>query len=89
MFTYPSSGVDHGKPIQRVRSKEVLLLPLVQAGQDLRQILGRIRPFAAVPGSIVFPVEIPHGVASVLQWLYPSLDACRHDSDHGQAGMSH
>ena len=66
VFAYPRLGIIHGEPIQRVRPKEILLLPLIQAGQDRHQIFDRIRPFAAVTGGIVLPVEIPHGVAPVL-----------------------
>ena len=39
-------------------------------------------------GGVILPVEIPHGVASVLKWLHPSRNAYGHDLDHGQSGMS-
>ena len=53
--------------------EEVLLLPLVQARQDLHQIGGRSRPLAAMTGGVIFPVEIPHGVASILKRLHPRI----------------
>ena len=84
---YPAPRVVHGESIQRIRAEEVLLLPLVQAGQDLYQIGGRSRPSAAMTGGIIFPVEIPHGVAPILERLHPSHNARGHDSNHGQSGV--
>ena len=87
MFAYPAPRVIHGEPIQWARLEEVLLLPLVQAGQDLHQIGGRSRPRAAMTGGVILPVEIPHGVAPILERLHPSHNACGHDSNHGQSEM--
>ena len=39
-------------------------------------------------GGIIFPVEIPHGVAPILQRLHPLRNAYGHDLNHGQSGMS-
>ena len=75
--------VIHGESIQWTRAEEVLLLPLEQAGQDLHQIGGRSRPRAAMMGGVILPVEIPHGVAPILERLHPSHNACGHDSNHG------
>ena len=87
MFTYPAPRVIHGESVQWTRLEEVLLLPLVQAGQDLHQIGGRSRPLAAMTGGVILPVEIPRGVAPILERLHPSHNACGHDSNHGQSGM--
>ena len=45
--------------VQRIRAEEVLLLPLVQAGQDLHQIGGRSRSRAAMTGGVILPVKNP------------------------------
>ena len=87
VFAYPTPGIIHGEPIQRVRLEEVLFLPLVQAGQDLHEIVNRSRPFAAMTGGVILPVEIPHGVAPILERLHPAYDARYHDSNHGQSEM--
>ena len=84
---YPAPRVIHGESIQWIRAEEVLLLPLVQAGQDLCHIGCRARPSAAMTGGVVFPVEIPHRVAPILEWLQPSHNARGHDSNHGQSGV--
>ena len=80
---YPTPRVVHGKSVQRIRAEEVLVLPLVQAGQDLHQIVGRARFLAAVTGGVVVSVEVPHGVAPILEQMHPTHNACGHDSDHG------
>ena len=80
---YPAPRVVHGKTVQGIRAEGVLLLPLVQAGQDLHQIVGRARSLAAVTGGVVVSIEVPHGVAPILERLHPMHNACGHDSDHG------
>ena len=87
MSACPAPRVIHGESIQWTRAEEVLLLPLVQAGQDLRQIGSRSRPLAAMTGGVILPVEILHGVAPILEWLHPSDNARGHDSNHGQSGV--
>ena len=47
--------------------------PFVQAGQDLCQIGCRARPSAAVTGGVILPIEIPHGVAPILERLHPRI----------------
>ena len=88
MSAYPAPTVIRGESVQWTRLEEVLLLPLVQAGQDLHQIFGQSRPLAAMTGGVVLPVEISHGVAPILERLHPSHNARGHDSNHGQYGMS-
>ena len=80
---YPAPRVIHGESIQWTRAEEVLLLTLVQARQDLHQIGGRSWPLAAMMGGVILLVEIPHGVAPILERLHPSHKACGHDSNHG------
>ena len=88
MSAYPAPRVVHGKSVQWTSAEEVLLLPFLQAGQDLHQIHGRSRPLVAMTGGVILPIEIPHSVAPVLEWLHPSHNARGHDSNHGQSGMS-
>ena len=88
MSAYPAPRVIHRESIQRIRVEEVLFLSLVQAGQELFQIGCRAWPRTAVTGGIVLPVEIPHGVAPILERLHPPHNAGGHDTDHGQSGMS-
>ena len=52
---YPAPRVVHGKSIQRIRAEEVLLLPLVQAGHDLHQIVALANETSAVPASAKDP----------------------------------
>ena len=85
---YPAPRVVHGKSVQGIRAEEVLLLPLVQAVQDLYQVVGRARSLAAVTGGVIISIEVPHGVAPILERMHPAHNACGHDTDHGQSGMS-
>ena len=79
---YPAPRVVHGKSVQRIRAEEILLLPLVQAKQDLHQIVGRARSVAAVTGGVVFSIEVPHGMPTVLEWLNPPHYGYHHNLDY-------
>ena len=88
MSVYPAPRIVHRKSVQWTDVEKILLFPLLQHGQDLHQIGDRSRPLMAMTGGIILPVEIPHGVAPILERLHPPHNAGGHDTNHGQSGMS-
>src|SRR3954462_8638063 len=81
--TYPTRRIVHSKSTLWVDAEKFLLFSLEQSRQDLYQSGSRVRPLAVVTGGVILPVEVPHGVASILKRLHPPHDACGHDSYHG------
>ena len=88
MSAYLTWRIVHRKSVLWIDAEKFLLFSLVQHGQDLHQISHRSRPLTAAAGGIILPVEIPHRVASILERPHPPHNACGHDPDHGQSGMS-
>ena len=84
---HPARRIVHGISFSVRDAQELLFLTFEQFGQYFGYGGRGVRAFPAATGGVIFPIVIPHGKSSVLEWLNSPYYGGRHHFDYRIPGL--